>query len=104
MSGLTKLLTERDRFSLTLFGSEYEHIVPPVTADRMGLKQLNIAVRNMGANFGGTEMRAAAEATFDLAFPALADNTEADVLLITDGDVWEAQALVDAAKASGHRV
>lgn len=104
LSGLTKLLTERDRFSLTLFGSEYEHIVPPVTADRMGLKQLNIAVRNMDANFGGTEMRAAAEATFDLAFPALADNTEADVLLITDGDVWEAQALVDAAKASGHRV
>jgi Ca-activated chloride channel family protein len=49
-------------------------------------------------------MRSAAQATFEIAFPALADNTEADVLLITDGDIWEAQALVDAAKSSGHRV
>jgi Ca-activated chloride channel family protein len=104
LSGLTKLLTERDRFSLTLFGSEYEHSVPPVTADRMGLKQLNIAVRNMDANYGGTEMSSAMEAVFGLAFPAVPEHAEADVLLITDGDVWEAQALVDAAKASGHRV
>jgi Ca-activated chloride channel family protein len=104
LAGLTQLLDERDRFSLTLFGSEYEHIVKPVTADRMGLKQLDIALKTMTADYGGTEMRSAAQATFEIAFPALADNTEADVLLITDGDIWEAQALVDAAKASGHRV
>ena len=104
LAGLTQLLNERDRFSLTFFGSEYEHIVKPVTADRMGLKQLDIALKNMTADYGGTEMRSAAQATFEIAFPALADNTEADVLLITDGDIWEAQALVDAAKYSGHRV
>ena len=104
LAGLTQLLDERDRFSLTFFGSEYEHIVKPVSANRMGLKQLDIALKTMTADYGGTEMRSAAQATFEIAFPALADNTEADVLLITDGDIWEAQALVDAAKSSGHRV
>jgi Ca-activated chloride channel homolog len=104
LAGLSELLTERDRFSLTFFGSGFKHIVTPVTANRLGLKQLHIALGTMGADYGGTRMHSALQATFDLAFPALAENTEADVLLITDGDVWEAQALVNAAKASGHRV
>lgn len=104
LAGLSELLTERDRFSLTFFGSEFKHIVTPVTANHMGCKQLNVALGTMGANYGGTRMHSALQATFDLAFTALADNTESDVLLITDGDVWEAQASVNAANESGHRI
>jgi hypothetical protein len=59
-------------------------------------------VQRIDADLGGTEMKAALEAAIRLPIPA--DAVGADILLVTDGEVWNAQALISAARDSNHRV
>jgi len=54
----------------------------------------------MTADLGGTEMEAALRSVFALGGTEVA----ADVLLITDGEIWNADSLVAAARAAGQRV
>ena len=54
----------------------------------------------MAADLGGTEMEAALRSVFALGGTEAA----ADVLLITDGEIWNADSLVAAARAAGQRV
>ncbi len=54
------------------------------------------------ADLGGTEMEAALAAVFALGTQA--EDGGADVLLITDGEIWQAEEMIAAARASGHRV
>lgn len=103
LSGLNTLLEPFDRFSLTRFGSRIEREIQPSEATESGRERLMAKLKNMQADLGGTELKAALENTFELEFPQDSAK-ESDILLITDGDVWDAQAIVNRARASGHRI
>lgn len=106
-----------DRFSYSCFGTGVQRLLPGCEGSVRNLRALDRAIRATQAVLGGTEMRAALEDTIALRLPGFAEgdadfpgaegvdeSAGADILLITDGEVWDAQAIVDAARRSGHRV
>lgn len=95
-------LTERDQVSLSRFGSSVDHAFAPSLAKPQALRQLQPLIDAMQADLGGTEMESALRAVFELSHGAAYPG--ADVLLITDGEIWQADEMVAAARSSGHRV
>jgi Ca-activated chloride channel family protein len=95
-------LRETDCVSLTRFGSSIDQVsaLSPCTAVTMA--RMARAVDAMDADLGGTEMEAALASIFALAAPKEA--SAKDVLLLTDGEIWQAETMIAAARASGHRV
>jgi Ca-activated chloride channel family protein len=102
VNGVLARLTEVDHVSLTCFGTHVRHLLKPTTCSQATLSYLKIDVDAIDANLGGTEMAAALQAVFGLRQPKACES--ADVLLLTDGEVWQAEEMIAAAKASGHRV
>jgi Ca-activated chloride channel homolog len=95
-------LTEHDQVSVSRFGSTVEHVLAPSASTPQTLRRLKSAVDAIDATLGGTEMEAALRAVFGL--PVHRDCAGADVLLVTDGEIWQAEEMTAAARASGHRV
>ncbi len=89
-----------DRFSLSRFGSQVEHLGRGMwmTTDITRTSALQW-VAALDAQMGGTEMEAALQSTF-----GLPSTQAADVLLITDGEISNIDETVDAARRSGHRL
>ena len=102
LCGVLEQLGEADQVSLSRFGSRVELVQQPAYATPRLRERLANAVGTMDADLGGTEMLGALQAAFSLRHSRRA--TSADVLLITDGEVWDVQPMIDAARASGHRV
>lgn len=99
-------LGSRDRFSLTAFGSQHRHHANGRACDAgsgAALVQGRGFVGGLDADLGGTEMLSALQAVFG-AEPGRQEGQMADVLLITDGETWDRDAIVAAARASGHRI
>ena len=94
-------LSSQDRISLSRFGTGVAHLLAPAACTPATVHQLAKLIDVMDADMGGTEMAQALRAVFalDKAGPA-----GAEVLLITDGEIWHAREMVAAAKASGHRL
>ena len=94
-------LTDHDRISLSRFGTGVAHLLAPAACTPATVRQLAQLIDTVDADMGGTKMAQALGAVLalDNASPA-----GADVLLITDGEIWQAQEMVAAAKASGHRL
>ena len=95
-------LSENDQVSISLFGSTVQHLQAPIPCTPRVLRLLGQSVNGIQADLGGTEMEAALRAVF--ALPMKADAFGADVLLVTDGEIWQAEEMIAAARASGHRV
>lgn len=94
-------LDAADRVTFSRFGSSVAHdLATPRCADEATRRRLAHLVAATDASLGGTQMQAALESTF--ALPGTPEG--ADVLLITDAQVWETDAMVAAARRSGHRV
>jgi Ca-activated chloride channel family protein len=95
-------LRSGDSVSLSRFGSTCEVLVPPsrVSPDTSLLLQTRLA--ELRADMGGTGLQAALGSVF--ALPGDGNGSGTDVLLITDGQVWGAGPLIQAARASAHRV
>jgi Ca-activated chloride channel homolog len=89
-----------DRFSLSRFGSTVEHRTRGLWAVKPAT-QLSAQrwINDLDADMGGTEMEAALASTF-----AIGHDEPADVLLITDGEIYAIDALLDRAARSGHRI
>jgi Ca-activated chloride channel family protein len=119
--GVVEGLTQDDEVSFTRFGSSSELVMPPQRCTQQALQRLGEAVEATDASLGGTEMEAALLGVFALpswlpsalsAKPrkgaqgklAPAEGGCADVLLITDGEVWDTQRMIASAQRSGHRV
>ena len=101
MHRILECLTPADRFSLTRFGSHFEHDIDHLrSADPAAILMASQLVSRMDADLGGTEMEGALTSVFALSCEVVA----ADVLLITDGEIWNADSLVAAAKRSRQRV
>ena len=111
-----------DFVSYSRFGTEVAHnfsssfsakgIEDPTCEEMLPATDKKIAnisrlIRNTSANMGGTEMQAALVSTIrDIRLPhGLAQNAVVpSLLLITDGDIWDHQGVIRAARQSGHRI
>ena len=102
LKGALAGLEEHDHVSASRFGSRVEHLLAPTACTQHVLRHLKLLVGAIHADLGGTEMQAALKAVFEL--PAPKDSVGADVLLVTDGEIWEVQETIAAARASGHRI
>ena len=94
-------LRETDSFSYSRFGTAVEHDFQRLaTARSANLALLRASIDATDANLGGTEMHAALQSAFALR----GSGAPADVLIVTDGELWNTEPLVEAARASGHRI
>ncbi len=123
-------LTPSDAVSLTRFGSNFEHLMAPgadvpseparsllsrlrgkpaapkpggvmAIASPPTVEWFRHAVRGLEADLGGTELQGALQAA--MAIPAAQADVK-DLLLITDGEVWAVEQVVDLAARAGHRL
>ena len=102
--GLQRLmatLRPADHFTLSRFGTRVVHEVSSLeVCHAVAIRSLDKVIAALDANLGGTEIVPALESVFALNAPS----EGADVLLITDGEVWATESLVAAARRSGHRI
>lgn len=110
---LLRGLTPADEVSMTCFGSRWEHRLAPAACTPEHLDRAREVLRAVDADLGGTEMGEALQAVFAmgaqdanavLARSGTTGGQGVDVLLITDGQVWNSPALLAAARSGGHRV
>jgi len=102
LNEILELLNPDDWFNITLFGSDHRLLFrKPVSADEMHIHQAGRMLRNLNADMGGTELASALEATYASGSP---EGVSPDLLLITDGEVWEYESLTESASRSEHRL
>ena len=119
LNGIAALLTPADAVSLTRFGSTLEHVSPLAFGTPAVVKRLVQDIKATDANLGGTEMEGALAAVFAIPgdIPALPPGEQlrrtaahhpgggvGDVLLITDGEVWSVDAIIETARRAAQRV
>ena len=93
-------LKEGDRFSLSKFGSEVQHLGRGMwMATDITRSSALEWVAALNAHMGGTEMVFALSSTY-----ALPATQASDVLLITDGEISQIDAAIESAQRSGHRL
>ena len=100
LRAIGSVLSEDDQVSLTCFGSEAKNMTGRklLSATKRFMRQtLNPAIEEVEADMGGTEMLAGLE-------KAIAVQGDGDILIITDGDIWEAEKMIEAAKRCAHRI
>ena len=102
LQGVLADLSPGDRVSLTRFGTTVDHVSDVLPASPPHLADLQASVLSLQADLGGTEMQGALQEVFELG--ARGPVPMWDVLLLTDGQVWHAKPLIDAARRSRHRV
>ncbi len=105
MHELILRLSERDLVSYSKFGSNVVHTSNQLESctPRYIKNVLARAVHETAADLGGTELNQALSSTFKISFTK-AYTEGCDLLLITDGDVWEIEEIVKQAKISNHRI
>jgi hypothetical protein len=101
LRGVVTGLSERDHLSLSRFGSTVEHLFAPSPAEPQALRHLQPLIDGIQADLGGTEMEGALSAVFSL--PRSAEHGCADVLLITDGEIWQAEEMIPDGADPGHQ-
>ena len=91
-----------DLFDIVAFGSSQRILFGrEMPASAANLAHARRFVRGLDADLGGTEIRAALRSAYRL--PGEAGMVR-DLLLITDGEVWDTGRVVAEARASGHRI
>ena len=93
-------LGSADEFSITVFGSSFTHLTPrllPGSVQTLQLARHHLA--GLEADMGGTEMEAALQSVSGLA----AEQTTGCVLMITDGEIWQVDAMIGFARQSSLR-
>ena len=99
---IVSLLKPDDYFNLIAFGSSFDMLFPePVIANDKNVRKAAGFVEQIDANMGGTEIGAALNAAYGC---GKIDKLPSDVLLITDGEVWDHERIVEDARHSGHRI
>jgi len=97
-------LREQDFFSLIAFGSHFRNVLDGnamLAATETNKQVARTLIRRLDADMGGTEIGTALEACYALRAPR---KTQADVLLITDGNVFNHEQVVAKGRKSKHRV
>lgn len=100
---VTAQLRPADCVSFGCFGSTSSFPIPhPLPATPQFLARLSVSIDELDADMGGTELCGALMACFGQATGSPAQ--PADVLLITDGQVWNVEAIVEAARNKSQRI
>jgi len=104
VSRIIDSLRSQDYFSVAAFGNHYRNVLNvsgmlPATDENKALARDHI--QSLNADMGGTQIGEALATTYAMRCPL---KTRADLLLITDGNVWDQEELIANAKASRHRV
>ena len=108
-------LRPNDYVNVTFFGSHHEHLFPTLRPCDAGILELvRERLGRLEADMGGTETAAALDAVYKMSGKSrqrFADwqaehcpGSRAAVLLITDGEIWGADDLLQRATQSGHRI
>ena len=91
-----------DLFDIVAFGSGQRVLFGRETpATAANVARARRFVRGLDADMGGTEVGAALEAAYGIAGEG---GTRRNLLLITDGEVWNAAPAIERARGSGHRI
>ena len=91
-----------DFFNLITFGSTFNlFFSEPVIANEDNTGRAARFVERIDATMGGTEIGAALNAAYNC---GKIEGLPADLLLITDGEVWNHEQVVKDAQISGHRI
>ena len=99
---ILKELRSTDVFNIVLFGSDYHLLFPaPLNANKSNIARAKKLVRGLAADLGGTEMAMAIRVTSDMKSSL---GRPADILLITDGNIYQHEQIVEEVRAAGHRV
>jgi Ca-activated chloride channel family protein len=94
-------LQPADHFNLIAFGSQPQAFFKQLRpADAQGLTQARAQAAELDANLGGTEIGAALQ----LAYRQRPQGQPLDILLITDGEVWNVEELTAEAQRSDCRI
>lgn len=96
------LLEPLDWFNIVAFGSNYRMLseqLLPVSENSLAMAARFVA--ELDADMGGTEINRALVAAYD---SGVREGLSQDLLLITDGEVWQHDAVVKVAHRSGHRI
>ena len=94
-------LEPADRFSLSRFGSHAVHETRGlVAADERAVRDAARRIGRMDADLGGTEMAGALQQVFAIG----GRDGASDVLLLTDGEIWNADHLIAQARGARQRV
>jgi Ca-activated chloride channel homolog len=92
-------LRPQDRFAVLAFGSNTERMSRQLLASTpIAVEAARIWINDLKADMGGTELGAALNQALELG------EGSGDILLITDGEVWDVAKIVETAKASSHRI
>jgi Ca-activated chloride channel family protein len=104
LKSLLPLLSSVDKVSYSLFGSQTQRVIGRMTAATPEFKarSLTPAITKTKADLGGTELQAALKNTFEIV--ANASERPVNVLLITDGEVWDIENTIQSARESNHRI
>lgn len=105
LNAISAELNATDQISFSKFGTHPTHPIKGLTActPAMLSSQFAEAVAETDADMGGTDMALALEEVIVIN-SRLGSETKADVLLITDGEIWGEDRLIQLAKALNHRV
>ncbi len=105
LNDLLLQLQPEDMVSYSKFGTEVVHTAQQLEKcnPKYIKNTLAKAVFQTHADMGGTELNKALTSTFKLSF-AKAYEEGCDLLVITDGDVWEIEETIRQAKVSNHRI
>jgi hypothetical protein len=91
--------------SFSRFGSDTVHLIDRLApASPANLAKLAKALHETDADLGGTELDSALRQVIALPDASGQVPETANILLITDGDVWDIDAIVGTARRSGHAV
>ena len=98
LSEILNLLRPQDLFNVIRFGNRYSMLFStPVRAENQNLIKARNLLEVLDADMGGTEIGKAIAAAVKF---RTAKKLQKDVLLITDGEVWDWEAVIDMVKTS----
>ncbi|MHA3980597.1 VIT domain-containing protein [Halovulum sp. GXIMD14794] len=98
---IIEALPESVRFNIIRFGSDWRALHPqPVQVTARTRREAHAFARSFDADMGGTEM----EKALDVAIRVEIGVGSRDILLITDGEIWEAGDIARRASAAGYRI
>lgn len=101
ISDICDQLRPEDFFNLIAFGSEFKlFFTSQQQANKQNITTVRRLIRSLEADMGGTEIGAALQATIKIPGPTIPQ----DILLITDGEVWNGGEIIKKLKKSGHRL
>ena len=98
---ILNLIKNHDYFNIICFGSTYEKLFSkPLIANKNNLEEAKNLLSSLDADMGGTEI---ASAINELNAHKNSDKIQEEVLLITDGEIWETKEVISIAKKTTNR-